>query len=59
MPCTAVGLYNSLAEAVHVRDVAILAVHGYDTVIAHTLVPVDNYTQAEVVATRMQVRQVL
>ena len=51
-----VGLYNTLAEAIHARDVAILAVHGYDTEIATTLAPAESYTDAEVVACRMQVR---
>lgn len=50
-----VGLYNTLAEAIHARDVAILAVHGYDAEIAVTLAPNSSYTQEEVVAVRMQV----
>jgi hypothetical protein len=50
-----VGLYNTLAEAIHARDVAILAVHGYDTGIATTLAPAESYTDVEVVACRMQV----
>ncbi len=51
----AVGLYNTLAEAIHARDVAILAVHGYDTDIAATLAPAESYSDTEVVACRVQV----
>jgi hypothetical protein len=51
----AVGLYSTLAEAIHVRDVAILAVHGYNPQVAVTLADPEAYNRAEVVATRIQV----
>lgn len=51
-----VGTYDTLAEAIYERDLAVLAVHGYDGSIAGTLVPADLYSQAEVLAARIQVR---